>query len=84
MGTQMNPIIKEFAEQASHQSPDGYPVILPYNNDFAVKFAQLLTDDFLSICSQEMMKNKYNDEIIYSTIQGIIRKVIAKYGDVPK
>jgi len=38
----MNERIKELAEQASHQSPDGYPVTIPYSKDFAKKFAELI------------------------------------------
>ena len=38
----MNDKIKELAEQASHQSPDGYPVTIPYSKDFAKKFAELI------------------------------------------
>ena len=35
----------ELAEQASHQSPDGYPVTIPYSKDFAEKFAALIRAD---------------------------------------
>ena len=38
----MNERIKLLAEQASHQSPDGYPVTIPYSKDFAEKFAELI------------------------------------------
>ena len=38
----MNERIKQLAEQASHQSPDGYPVTIPYSKDFAKKFAELI------------------------------------------
>ena len=38
----MNERIKKLAEQASHQSPDGYPVTIPYSKDFAEKFAELI------------------------------------------
>jgi hypothetical protein len=38
----MNERIKQLAEQASHQSPDGYPVTIPYSKDFAEKFAELI------------------------------------------
>jgi hypothetical protein len=38
----MNERIRELAEQASHQSPDGYPVTIPYSKDFAEKFAELI------------------------------------------
>ena len=38
----MNERIKELAEQASHQSPEGYRVTIPYSKDFAEKFAELI------------------------------------------
>jgi len=38
----MNERIKQLAEQASHQRPDGYPVTIPYSKDFAEKFAELI------------------------------------------
>jgi hypothetical protein len=38
----MNERIRELAEQASHQSPDGYAVTIPYSKDFAEKFAELI------------------------------------------
>ena len=38
----MNERIRQLAEQASHQSPDGYPVTIPYSKDFAEKFAELI------------------------------------------
>ena len=41
----MNERIKELAEQASHQSPDGYPVTIPYSKDFAEKFAELILEE---------------------------------------
>jgi hypothetical protein len=41
----MNERIKELAEQASHQSPDGYPVTIPYSKVFAKKFAELIVKD---------------------------------------
>ncbi len=44
----MNERIRELAEQASHQSPDGYPVTIPYSNDFVMKFAELIVKE----CSQ--------------------------------
>lgn len=46
----MNSRIKQLAEQASHQSPDGYPVTIPYSNDFINKFAQLIIEECASIC----------------------------------
>jgi hypothetical protein len=41
----MNPFIKELAEKASKQSPDGYPVTIPYTNDFVNKFAELIVKE---------------------------------------
>ena len=44
----MNERIRELAEQASHQSPDGYPVTIPYSKDFAEKFAELIVKECCS------------------------------------
>ena len=41
----MNERMKELAEQAAHQSPDGYPVVLPYNEHFVERFAELIRTD---------------------------------------
>ena len=41
----MNERIRELAEQASHQSPDGYPVTIPYSKVFAEKFAELIVKE---------------------------------------
>jgi hypothetical protein len=41
----MNERIRQLAEQASHQSPDGYAVTIPYSKDFAKKFAELIVQD---------------------------------------
>lgn len=41
----MNERIRELAECASHQSPDGYPVTIPYSKDFAKKFAELIMQE---------------------------------------
>ena len=46
----MNERIKALAEQASHQSPDGYPVTIPYSKDFAEKFAELIVKEMLQTC----------------------------------
>jgi len=46
----MNKRIKQLAEQASHQSPDGYPVTIPYSKDFAKKFAELIVRECVAIC----------------------------------
>ena len=47
----MNERIKELAEQASHQSPDGYPVTIPYSKDFAEKFAELIVRECVQVCA---------------------------------
>ena len=44
--------IKELAEQASHQSPDGYPVTIPYSKDFAEKFAELIVQEFEKVADE--------------------------------
>ena len=46
----MNERIKLLAEQASHQSPDGYPVTIPYSKDFAEKFAELIVRECAKVC----------------------------------
>ena len=48
----MNNRIKELAEQASHQSPDGYPVTIPYSKDFAEKFAKLIVRECVEIADR--------------------------------
>ena len=47
----MNERIKQLAEQASHQSPDGYPVTIPYSKDFAEKFAELIVRECIQVCA---------------------------------
>ena len=48
----MNKRFKELAEQASHQSPDGYPVTIPYSKDFAKKFAELIVRECMEQCTK--------------------------------
>ena len=48
----MNERIRELAEQASHQSPDGYPVTIPYSKVFAKKFAELIVKECVSIADE--------------------------------
>ena len=48
----MNERIKLLAEQASHQSPDGYPVTIPYSKDFAEKFAELIVKECAEIADK--------------------------------
>jgi hypothetical protein len=50
----MNERIKALALQASHQSPDGYPVTIPYSNDFAKKFAELIVKECVGILETEI------------------------------
>lgn len=64
----MNERIKLLAEQASHQSPDGYPVTIPYSKDFAEKFAELIVRECIELNNQELsfnaferLLNKYQD-----------------------
>lgn len=47
----MNERIRELAEQASHQSPDGYPVTIPYSKDFVKKFAELIVKECMQVCA---------------------------------
>ena len=46
----MNERIKQLVKQASHQSPDGYPVTIPYSKDFAEKFAELIVRECAKVC----------------------------------
>jgi hypothetical protein len=48
----MNERILELAEQASHQSPDGYPVTIPYSKDFAEKFAELIVKECMGMATE--------------------------------
>lgn len=41
--------INDLAEIAAKQSPDGYPVILPYNKDHINKLSQLILEECFSI-----------------------------------
>lgn len=45
----MNERIRELAEQASKQSPDGYPVTIPYSDDFVKKFAELVIKECVDV-----------------------------------
>lgn len=45
----MPPLVKQLAERAAHQSQDGYPVIIPYNNDFAREFAKLIVEECAAV-----------------------------------
>ena len=52
----MNERIRQLAEQASHQSPDGYPVTIPYSKDFAEKFAELIVEECRNVVSDVYRK----------------------------
>ena len=58
----MNNRVKELAEQASHQSSDGYPVTIPYSKDFAEKFAELLIAECL-LCCERTISDPVSKEI---------------------
>ena len=47
-------IIRELAELASHQSPDGYPVTIPYSKDFAIKLVELVVKECLMLNAKEL------------------------------
>ena len=59
----MNERIKLLAEQASHQSPDGYPVTIPYSNDFAEKFAELIVRECIRVPYDMWDKAELNADI---------------------
>ena len=54
----MNEQIKQLAEKASHQSPDGYPVTIPYSKDFAEKFAELIVRECIKVVDDTMTENQ--------------------------
>ena len=57
----MNERIRELAEQASHQSPDGYPVTIPYSKDFAEKFAELIVRECADYANWYQANSRYTD-----------------------
>ena len=57
----MNERIKELAEQASHQSPDGYPVTIPFSKVFAEKFAELIVEECINMIEAEAIKADEDD-----------------------
>jgi hypothetical protein len=71
----MNERIKLLAEQASHQSPDGYPVTIPYSKDFAEKFALLIVKECSNIAWQHTPET---EELEYSHL--IKDKILAHFG----
>ena len=77
----MNERIKELAEQASHQSPDGYPVTIPYSKDFAEKFAELIVQECLKkveeeykpvLEDKEMMKDTHWDGYVQCGVDSYV------------
>ena len=54
----MNERGKQLAEQASHQSPDGYPVTIPYSKDFAKKFAEMIVRECADVAFLEANSRK--------------------------
>ena len=52
----MNDLIMRLAEEASKQSPDGYPVSIPYSEAFVKKFAGLLVKHTLDLVEKESEK----------------------------
>lgn len=62
----MSNIIQSLAEQASHQSPDGYPVTIPYNKDFVQKFAELIIDHALQAARVGLEFGPSMDEAVYA------------------
>ena len=57
----MNERIKKLAEQASHQSPDGYPVTIPYSKDFAKKFAELIVRECAEVAADHNALDIYEE-----------------------
>ena len=57
----MNERIQKLAEQASHQSPDGYPVTIPYSKDFAEKFAELIVRECADYANWYQANSRYTD-----------------------
>lgn len=59
----MNERIRELAEQASHQSPDGYPVTIPYSKDFAKRFAELIVQECVSVLDSYDVRHSHNTQM---------------------
>ena len=77
----MNERIKQLAEQASHQNPDGYPVTIPYSKHFAEKFAELIVaecieqvrGEFLPVLEdKEMMKDTHWDGYVQCGVDSVV------------
>lgn len=67
--------IKELAEQASHQSPDGYPVTIPYSKDFAEKFAELIVKE----CARAIINDRRLNDV-RSAANGCVRTINEHFG----
>jgi hypothetical protein len=65
----MNERIKELAVQASHQSPDGYPVTIPYSKDFVKKFAELIVRECAKNFAEEPDKPFYGRHVAHQIKQ---------------
>lgn len=65
----MNERIKQLAEQASHQSPDGYPVTIPYSKDFAEKLVELVVRECADFVDSHEQVDKWGEaqNIVYGT-----------------
>jgi hypothetical protein len=77
----MNERIQKLAEQASHQSPDGYAVTIPYSKDFAEKFAELIVkkfDDILLLQQLDCIGN--HDKMSAELIEQIRDKTKTYFG----
>lgn len=60
----MNGLIKRVAERASHQSPDGYPIIIPYNNDFTEKLTELILTEVISTIYASDISDKKQEKLV--------------------
>jgi hypothetical protein len=75
----MNERIKELAEQASHQSPDGYPVTIPYSKDFAEKFAELIVRECVTLADKESERYSNLDQEYCSMAMDNYRELVRKH-----
>jgi len=64
----MNERIKLLAEQASHQSPDGYAVTIPYSKDFAEKFAELIVQECAKVAG-DFEYSRLHDSLVEDKIK---------------
>ena len=82
----MNQRIKELAEQASHQSPDGYPVTIPFSKVFAEKFAELIVGECMRMCEVTEMSFVTHNCDVEASGAITVRQFIAEHfevGDMP-